>query len=1023
MKLRVYVLFLLFSQFSFAQNCDVDQIKDLLQKQQYALVYSMADAVKECGEVSDSDLEWAQFQQAFCALELFNDEAQFRLEQYLENYPKGSYTKEAKLSLAKLHFRNKEYDKVIAKLNSVNVYDLEFKEEAMYYFRLGYSYFSLNKYDDAKIAFFDLKSIQFTYSELTTYCLSHIAYEEGNYATALQGFEQLVSTPKLGVISKYYITHIFYYQARYQELLAFAKPLLEKSYNPKRDNELKRLIGDAYFAMGDYSQSIEFLEDYLSIGASSSLGRIEKYQLALSYFEVEDFKKAAAYFEDVLFNKDSLSQFTAHQLAQSYLNLDEKSLAINAFKYAASIDYDYSLKEDAAFNAVKLIYDEQTSYDDAIETIEQFLKDYPESIHTDYVHDLLIKAFTSTNDYQAAVDKLSSLKNMTLPQQQVYQKLSYYLAAEHFVNKRYEESISWFDKTIQYPINNTLFSLAYYWKGEAYYHLEDYTNAIQSFDLFNVKDGSFLLEEYKQSQYSLAYAYYQSKRYKDAILWFRKFVKSSNDEDKLTDAYLRLGDAYYMSNDYARAQEFYALAEESGSFDMDYSIFQQIQCFDLTNQRDKKRTALIQLIANYPQSLYNDDAMLNLSSMYLNEDRQEESVALLSDLIKKHPQSVLVKTALLKLGLNFYKESISDSAVYYFKTVIEKYPNTKESKEALIAYKNVSIESGDVKSYFDYVGQLSNVSVDIASKDSISYEASENLYLKQDYEKASQAFSNYLSEFTSPIFKLNAHFYRAESLFKTNPELAVEDYLSVLEFGQNIFSERSLIRLARIEFKRNEFGVAALHYTNLSEIVQDNSIKRECTIKLFYCYKGLGIKDSFLEYAKAVLKLDKLDAQLENEARLVIANAYYDDSEFHLAKKEYRVISESTQSLTGSEAMYQLAYLAFLESDFDASEKIIFELSENYFSDFYIAKAFILLADIYLEKDNLFQSKATLQSIVDNYEGEDLKEICKQKIAQIDLLSEQEQKDLEKDDLIIDLLNDIELNELFEEENTLEDDE
>jgi predicted negative regulator of RcsB-dependent stress response len=121
--------------------------------------------------------------------------------------------------------------------------------------------------------------------------------------------------------------------------------------------------------------------------------------------------------------------------------------------------------------------------------------------------------------------------------------------------------------------------------------------------------------------------------------------------------------------------------------------------------------------------------------------------------------------------------------------------------------------------------------------------------------------------------------------------------------------------------------------------------------------------------------------------------------------------------------MYQLAYLAFLESDFDASEKIIFELSENYFSDFYIAKAFILLADIYLEKDNLFQSKATLQSIVDNYEGEDLKEICKQKIAQIDLLSEQEQKDLEKDDLIIDLLNDIELNELFEEENTLEDDE
>ena len=38
--------------------------------------------------------------------------------------------------------------------------------------------------------------------------------------------------------------------------------------------------------------------------------------------------------------------------------------------------------------------------------------------------------------------------------------------------------------------------------------------------------------------------------------------------------------------------------------------------------------------------------MLNLSTMYLNEDRQDESVALLSDLIKKHPKSILVKTAL-----------------------------------------------------------------------------------------------------------------------------------------------------------------------------------------------------------------------------------------------------------------------------------------------------------------------------------------------------------------------------------------
>ena len=1022
MRLRVYIFFFLISQISLAQNCDIDQLKELLQNQQYALVYSMAESIKDC-DLSESDVEWTQFYQALSALELFNNEAQFRLEQYLENYPLGNYSRQAYLALAKLHFRNKEFEKVIAKLSNINVYDLEFLEEAMYYFRLGYSYFSLNKYEEAKLTFFNIKYVAFTYSELTTYCLSHMAYKEGNYATALQGFQQLTSTTILGVISKYYITHIYYYQERFNELIDFAKPLLENSYNPKRDKELKRLIGDAYFALGQYQNSIDYLEDYMSDDSSSSLDRIEKYQLGLAYYELQDYNKATNQFEDILLNQDSLSQFAAHQLGQCYLLVDEKPLAINAFKYASAINYDYTLKEDAAFNYLKLIYEQQSSYSNAIESIEQFIEDYPQSIHINYVQDLLIKAYTSTKDFQTAVDKLSALSIMSLPQQQVYQKLSYYLAAEHFISKRYEQSIKWFDKSIEYPIDNKLFALAYYWKAEAYYHTKDYSNAIESFKAFNIKDGSFLLEEYKQAHYSLAYTYYQSFNYKDAILWFRKYIGLSDDIQKQIDAYLRLGDAYYMTQDYSRAQEFYGLVEESAAFDVDYAIHQQIQCFGLTNQIDKKRTALNQLISDYPQSLYNDDAMLNLSTMYLNEDRKEESVALLSDLIKKHPKSILVKTALLKLGLNFYNESESDSAIYYFKSVIENYPNTKESKEALIAYKNVSVESGDVKSYFDYVGELSNVSVDIASKDSISYEASENLYLKQDYEKAIDAFDNYLNEFDDPIFKLNAHFYRAESIFTTNPDLAVDDYLSVLEFSQNIFTERALSRLARLEFNKKEYGVAALHYTNLKAIAQENSIFREATVNLFYCYKILDLNVNLIESAKAVLDLDKVDAELANEARLVIANNYFDESEFHLAKKDYQIISKQNQSEIGSEAKYQLAYLAYLESDFEQSEKIIFQLAENFYSDFYIAKSFILLADIYKEKDNLFQSKATLQSIVDNYEGEDLKEICLQKIAEIDQLNEEAQKDSQKDELIINLLNDIELNELFEEEITLEDEE
>ena len=1020
MKCNVFIFFLFVSQFSFAQNCDIEPIKHLMQKEQFALVYSLAERLMDCN-LSKSDKEFVQFNQAKSSLELFNDEAEFRFMQFLEDYPNGKYNRQAYLSLAKLHFRNQDYEKVIAKLSNINHYDLKPNEVAMYYFRLGYSFFNLKKYNEAKLAFSNIGSIPFTYSELTNYCLSHMAYEDGNYAVALQGLKKLIDTPTLGVISKYYITHIYYFQERYNELLDFAKPLLANSYNVKRDKELKRLIGDAHFNLGNFQESVNYLEEYLLENSESSLNRVEKYQLGLAYFKLNDYQKAANQFEDILINKDSLSQFAAHQLGQCYLLQDKKFLAINAFKYASEINFDFNLKEDAAFNKVKLIFEKQSSFENAIESLEQYLEDYPQSINVDYVKDLLIKAYTYTKDFQTAIDKLSAQVSLSLDQQVIFQKLSYYLAIDHFINKRYDESIIWFDKSMDYPLDNKLISLSSYWKAEAYYLKNDFIKAIDLFESFNRDDGSILLDEYKQAHYSLAYAYYKSNKFRNAISWFRKFIKFSVGNKKKIDAYFRLADSYYMTSDYDKAQKYYKLAQDEGDFDVDYALHQQIICFGLTNQISKKQSALIKLISDYPNSPYNDDAMFSLSNVYMSKDMQEESVNLLTNLIIKHPQSILVRSALLKLGLNFYNENLSDSAIYYFKSVIKQYPNTKESKEALTALKNISVESGNVKPYFEYVATLSNVNIDIAFKDSISYAAAENLYLNQDYEKAILAFENYLEDFDSPIFKLNAHFYKAESINMTRPDLAVNDYMNVLEFSNNIFSERALIRLARIEFKREEYGAAALHYNKLKTIAQENSLIRETKINLFNCYKKIVNNDRLVECAKEIIELDKVDNELLNDAMLIIANDNFENSEFHLAKKDYQLISNQTQSKFGAEAKYQLAYIAFLELDYEKSEKIIFELIENYFSDFFIAKSFILLADIYKEKNNLFQSKATLQSILDNYDGDDFKEICLNKISVIDSINEESLMNSKNDELIIDLLNDIELIELFEEENTFED--
>ena len=86
-----------------------------------------------------------------------------------------------------------------------------------------------------------------------------------------------------------------------------------------------------------------------------------------------------------------------------------------------------------------------------------------------------------------------------------------------------------------------------------------------------------------------------------------------------------------------------------------------------------------------------------------------------------------MKTALLKLGLYHYNTDNTSQAAANFNRVIEDYPATSEAAEALVGLKNVYVEAGDVKSYFDYVEGLSNVSVSASAQDSITYEAAEML--------------------------------------------------------------------------------------------------------------------------------------------------------------------------------------------------------------------------------------------------------------------------------------------------------
>lgn len=110
--------------------------------------------------------------------------------------------------------------------------------------------------------FAELMESETDYTAPAIYYHAAIAYENGFFGTATEGFEKLQGDETFGSIVPFYITQIYYLDKNYDGILEIAPALIDQA-GKKRETELYRFIGDAYFQKGNYSEAIPYLEKFI----------------------------------------------------------------------------------------------------------------------------------------------------------------------------------------------------------------------------------------------------------------------------------------------------------------------------------------------------------------------------------------------------------------------------------------------------------------------------------------------------------------------------------------------------------------------------------------------------------------------------------------------------------------------------------------------------------------------------------------------------------------------------------------
>ncbi|PST81711.1 hypothetical protein C7T94_17710 [Pedobacter yulinensis] len=927
--------------------------------------------------------ENARFYLAVCALELNHDDAESLFRNFIRDYPLNPNTKLAYFHVGKAYFNQKNYKKALEWFEKTDPSSLSRKQRVEYQFKQGYAYFLEENYDKAEPLFEAVKKVESPFQESATYYFAYINYLNKEYKTALSNFEKLKGSPTYEASYPYYITSMYYLDERYDDVLAYAIPMLKQT-KQTYEAEMQSIIAASFFAKNDFKSAEPYFAAYFSKEPKVQ-NNLLVYQYGYTLYQLKKFRQSANVLEK-LNNDDVYLQNGMFTLGKVLVELNDKPKARSAFFRSSRLEFDKNVQEEAWLNYAKLSY-ELDFHQQALESVQGFIKQFPRSRKINEAKTLLGEVLLTNKNYQAAIDVLEPIQDKNEAAREAYQKVTYFRGLEFYNERAFPNALSMFLRSEKFPEDQEILALTTYWKGEAMYELRKFGESVSTFEKFLNLPGAERTNVYNFANYALAYAAFEDEKYVKAATYFERFL-NGNDKDQKTvdDATVRLADAYFVNKNYGSAMSYYRRIISRKNASEDYAVFQTGMIQGLENQYDAKIATMQSLLRQFPNSNYADDAGFETAYTYFNKGDFDKSKSDLIDLIAKYPRSSYVPRALVTIGLVQYNQDQDDAALETFKKVIREYESTDEAKQALESIKNIYLDRGDANGFMSYAGTTSLGNYSTAEQDNIVFQAAKNLYLQGNAQAAFEAVNAYFDKFPKAIHDKEAKFIRAESLVRLGrPEEAVSDYEFILNDWTSDYTERSLLSISRLYLDQKKYNEAIVYLKRLETTSDYKAHYNYAINNLLKAYDALNAADDMLKYVQLIRESEKASEEEKNSAGLYEGKAYLIRGDQDAALKAFTNVTKVTKTVAAAEAKYNIALLQYKKNDYKTSQKTCFDVINNMPSyDYWVAKSFILLADNYVAlKDNL-QAKSTLLSIIDNYEGkDDIIPTAKQKLEEL----------------------------------------
>ena len=898
-----------------------------------------------------------------CDLKMHSPEARERVACYETEAQDRSLATQVYLQYALNLFDEQYYDQAAEYLARVDRKQLYPEQVVEYVFKTGYCDYVRGRFAEARERFREVDAMPLSdYTAPARYALGFMAYSDKDFSQAIKWFRQSAVDPRFSELSEFYVLECEFMNKNYDYVVQNGDRVY--ALVPReRQERLARIISETYLVLGNSEKARQFYE----LSSHSDMNRSDYFYAGSVLYAVSDYPGAIENYTRMRDRTDSLGQIANYHLGNAYIHTRNQVAALGAFRDAAAAAFDPQIQEDAHFNYAKLAFDlnQDTS------GFEEYIRKYSTSRRGDQIYGYMALTALVKRDYAAAVEAYDNIDELDADQRSNYMKANFLRGVQLYEAGAFRDAIPCFRAASFYQPHQDRFNqLARYWLAESYYRAGQYGEAEKLYtDLYNLSalDGS---DVGRVLPLNIAYSYFKQGQYASAARWFDNYI-ASGDRSLRTDAQTRRADCDFAQRNYKAAAEAYGKVAGAGNADDIYPYYMQALSYGLSGDKKRKAEVLSRVEKADPSAPMYSVALYELGRAYMDASRPQDALRAFSLLRQNAGEGAYVAQALIGQGMVHRNLKEYDAALVDYKQVVSQMRDSEYAQDALAAIESIYQTLGQPQKYLAYLeeNRLGGDKSD-AEREALYFSTGEQLFLAGNASQAIEALQRYEERYPQGENRSQAAFYMAESYRSLGEkEKACDQYRrSVSLDPKGNYAEFATLHFARLSYELEHYTDAYEGYVSLLEVArmeENRQVAREGMMRS--AYRAHDYASAIA--AAATLASATQDAALRREARYVQAKSLLATSRRDEALPLFRTLAEEAATAEGAEANFILIKDAFERGAFEEVEKEVYAFaSRSAEQQYWLANAFLVLGDSFVERKLIQQAQATYESIRDGYQ-------------------------------------------------------